>query len=147
MPQRSKFDRPIAYHRAFVGVVGSVNAAVMLSQAVYWSTRTTGVDGWFWKTRDQWEEEIGLSRYEQEGARKLLSQHSFWKEELRNAPAKMHFYVDQDKLDDAVDEWVDRQEWVADIDESIKTVKTKDKTNVPVGGKPANILYTEMTHR
>jgi hypothetical protein len=30
-------DRPIAFHRIFVELTGSVLAAVMLSQAFYWS--------------------------------------------------------------------------------------------------------------
>ena len=88
-------DRPIAFHRVFVKLTGSVTAALMLSQAVYWSKRANSNDeGWFYKTRDQWEEETGLSRYEQESARKALRRLSFWKEDLRGVPAQMHYRVD-----------------------------------------------------
>jgi hypothetical protein len=67
----------------------------MLSQAVYWSKRANSNDeGWFYKTRDQWEEETGLSRYEQESARKALRKLSFWNEELRGVPAQMHYRID-----------------------------------------------------
>ena len=34
-------DRPIAYHRIFARLTGSVHAALMLSQAVYWQNRAT----------------------------------------------------------------------------------------------------------
>ncbi len=88
-------DRPIAFHRVFVKLTGSVTAALMLSQAMYWSKRAnSNNEGWFYKTRDQWEEETGLSRYEQESARKALRRLSFWKEELRGVPAQMHYRID-----------------------------------------------------
>jgi hypothetical protein len=88
-------DRPIAFHRVFVKLTGSVTAALMLSQAVYWSKRANSSnEGWFYKTRDQWEEETGLTRYEQESARKALRKLSFWNEELRGVPAQMHYRVD-----------------------------------------------------
>ena len=92
-------DRPIAFHRVFVKVTGSVTAALLLSQAMYWSKRVnSNNEGWFYKTRDQWEEETGLSRYEQESARKTLRKMQFWKEELRGVPAQMHYRVDMAAL-------------------------------------------------
>jgi hypothetical protein len=93
-------DRPIAYHRCFVTLTGSVTAAVLLSQAVYWSRRTgAGNDGWFWKTGADWEEETGLTRYEQEGARKILRSIGFWEEEKRGIPARLWFRLDLNQLE------------------------------------------------
>lgn len=92
------FDRPIAFQRCFVRLTHSVNAALMLSQAVYWSIRTKNPDGWFWKTQDEWEEETGLTRREQESARKQLRSIGFWDEELRGVPAKLYFHVDKETL-------------------------------------------------
>lgn len=95
-------DRPIAYHRCFVTLTGSVTAAVMLSQAVYWSRRTgAGQDGWFWKTVDEWEEETGLSRYEQETARKILGRITpqFWDEDKRGIPRRLWFRLDLELLE------------------------------------------------
>src|SRR5262245_20990917 len=91
-------DRPIAFHRCFITITGSVNAALMLSQAVYWSNRTSDPDGWFHKTAEEWEEEIGLSRHEQDNARAKLRNTGFWQEVRRGAPATMHFRVDGEVL-------------------------------------------------
>jgi len=90
------FDRPIAFHRIFVDIAGSIAAALMLSQAVYWSTRTKNPAGWFYKTADDWQEETGLTRREQEGARKRLSRFVWWQEDLRkaNGTPTLHFRVD-----------------------------------------------------
>lgn len=65
----------------------------MLSQACYWSQKTTSDDNWFWKTREEWTEEIGLNRTEQENARKLLLKCGFLKEELRGVPARLYYQV------------------------------------------------------
>src|SRR5215472_15196596 len=86
----SCFDRPIAFHRSFVNITGSITAALMLSQLVYWTLRTAE-DEWIFKTREQWFDEIGLSRYEQETARKVLRKCGLIEEKLMKAPAKMHF--------------------------------------------------------
>ena len=84
-------DRPIAYHRCFVTLTGSVTAAVMLSQAFYWSNRTEDPEGWFWKTQEQWTEETGLTRFEQETARKKLRSLGIWEEKREGVPAKLFF--------------------------------------------------------
>jgi hypothetical protein len=86
-------DRPIAFHPVFAKLTRSVNAALLLSQAVYWTKRIPA-GKWFYKTMKEWEEETTLSRHEQEGARKILRQLSFWQEERRGVPAKMYFRVD-----------------------------------------------------
>lgn len=68
-------DRPIAFHRCFVDLAGSVTAALVLSQAIYWQKRILeDRDGWWYKTRSEWMEETGLSRRQQETARKCLKQ-------------------------------------------------------------------------
>lgn len=90
----SILDRPIAFHRCLVEPAGSVDAALMLSQALYWTKRATLPDGWFYKSQKEWEEETGLSRSEQECARRSLSRTDFWQEKLRRVPATLHFRVD-----------------------------------------------------
>ncbi len=93
-------DRPIAFHRCFAELGGSVNAGLMLSQAVYWSQRTKNGDGWFWKTAEEWQEETYLTRTEQATARKQLKRLACWQEELRGVPAKLFYRVDFDALDE-----------------------------------------------
>lgn len=85
---------PIAFHRCLVPVAGSVNGALMLSQAIYWTSKTRDPQGWFYKSQKDWEEETGLSRSEQDIARKLLRSGCFWQEKLRGVPATLYFRVD-----------------------------------------------------
>lgn len=66
-------DRPITFHRCFVDITGSINAALMLSNAVYWTNKLPPErDGWFHKTKEEWTEETGLTIREQDTARQRL---------------------------------------------------------------------------
>jgi hypothetical protein len=70
----------------------------MLSQGIYWSRIKKEEDGWFYKTREEWREETGMKRYEQEQARKLLVETGFWAEQLMGVPAQLYYRVDFEKL-------------------------------------------------
>lgn len=139
------FDRPIAYHRAFVGLGCGITGAVMLSQAVYWSKRT-GSDGWFYKTRDDWFAETGLTRSEQEGARKKLRDIGVLDESLRGVPATLHYRVNFDAIERALSEPKPCQQVggkpAIQLAENLPT--RRRKTSQQVGGKPAN-FHTEIT--
>ena len=93
-------DRPIAFHRIFVELTGSVTAALMLSQAVYWSRRTKDKAGWFYKTQEEWTEETGLSRSETTTARKKLKGFDWWQEDLRKADGAptVHYRINMKSL-------------------------------------------------
>ena len=91
-------DRPIAFHRCFVDPTGSITAALMLSQALYWQQRTKDPDGWWYKTREEWREETGMSRWEQEEARKRLRRVGVLREERRGIPARLWYRVDEGQL-------------------------------------------------
>lgn len=92
-PIQAMLERPVAYHRAFVSLGVGVTGALMLSQAVYWSSRTSDRDGWFYKSQVEWEEETGLTRYEQEGARKKLVKLGLIEERKQGVPCKLFFRV------------------------------------------------------
>jgi len=91
-------DRPIAFQRAFVRIGAGIKGALMLSQAVYWSNRTRDADGWFYKTQEEWEEETGLVRSEQETARKKLTGLKVVHEKKKGVPCKLYYRVDFDEL-------------------------------------------------
>jgi len=67
------FDSPVSFHRCLVPITGGVISALMLSQAI-WTTQSLepSADGWFIRSQEQWSQETGLSRWEQESARRAL---------------------------------------------------------------------------
>ena len=96
------FDRPIAFQRAFVDLGVGITGALMLSQCIYWHGRTSNKDGWFYKSQSDWEAETGMTRREQETARKRLEKAGFLEEIRKGVPAKLYFRVNVDALETAL---------------------------------------------
>jgi len=92
------FDRPIAYHRSFVDFGAGVTGAVLLSQLWYWTSRTKDPDGWIYKTQVEWQEETGLSRHEQDTARKHLREVGVIEEKLASVPARLYYRINVKKI-------------------------------------------------
>jgi hypothetical protein len=144
-------DRPIAYHRIFVDLTGSVTAAVMLSQAVYWSRRTKNAAGWFYKSHVEWTDETGLSRKEQNTARTKLREFDWWQEDKRkaNGAPTIHYrinlnglYRELSALATSSGEIEDEHNTLPDLEQSNvrnRTIECAKSDN------PINIEYTEIT--
>ncbi len=91
---KALIGRPIAFHHSLAELTGSIAAGLLLSQAIYWATRTKDTDGWFYKTQEDWYEETGLTRTEQTKARAKLRSFAFWQEKKRGVPATLYYRVD-----------------------------------------------------
>ena len=84
------FDIPVSFHRCLVPVTGGVTSALMLSQAI-WTTQAleASAGGWFIRSQEQWTQETGLSRWEQETARRALRRAGLLEERRLGMPAKL----------------------------------------------------------
>ena len=148
-------DRPIAFQRVFVKLTDSINAALMLSQAVYWSSRTDDPAGWFWKTQGQWEDETGLTRREQDGARKILDGDGlgFLLEEKRGIPPKIYYRVDLERVNENLERHMHQSAKLdaPSVHESTTLTAPKRQhvcTKTPTRmHQNANLLITETTQR
>lgn len=135
-------DRPIAFQRVFVDVTGSITASLFLSQLVYWNRRTTDPDRWIYKTREEWQEETGMTRYEQETARNKLKNLGILTEELRGLPAKMYYRLEEEILNDILCQLGGGN---PTNKEGENQPTSKVETTQQDGGKPTNIHITETT--
>lgn len=131
------YERQISFHRAYVTFGAGVTGALMLSQAVYWASRTSDPDGWFYKTQQDWEQETGLTRYEQEGARKKLVAAGVMQEKKVGVPCRLFYRADMDLIDSRV-----RSLSAFQYAENPHT--GSGKTSRQARGKPADI-HTEIT--
>ena len=105
------FDLPITFHRCLVRVTGSVTAALMLSQAMAWTEDLASeVEGWFMRSQGDWAEETGLSRWEQETARRVLRNCGLLEERKMGMPARLWFRVNRQRLGAALRELSERRE-------------------------------------
>ena len=90
---------PIVFHRIYVDVTGDILAALWLSYAVYYVTEgiTVSRDGWWSRSQPQWSADTGMSRREQERARRCLRRLALI-EERREPNAPMLFRLDFERL-------------------------------------------------
>ena len=87
-------DLPVSFHRCLVPITGSVTAALLLSQAICTAQEADPAsEGWFRKSQDEWAEDTGLSRWEQETARRVLRDAGFMEERRFGMPAKLWYRV------------------------------------------------------
>ena len=88
---------PIVFNRIYLDITGSVTAALWLAYAVYHVCERQRRPGdWFVRSQAEWCRETGLSRREQENARKRLRHLGVLVEERRpNAPLAYRMDMEQ----------------------------------------------------
>jgi hypothetical protein len=91
----------VSYHPRINRITGSVTATIFMSNLLAWEGHQKDGDGWIYKTRDAIHGETGLTRSEQETARRHLREKGFLEEKLRGVPATMHYRLDLDAINDA----------------------------------------------
>ncbi|WP_395065419.1 hypothetical protein [Paraburkholderia silvatlantica] len=97
--------RPIAFGTHLARITGHPKDAMLLSQLVYWTRRgrdVGGNGGWVHKTREHWFAEMGLSREEQENARRRLRGRNLVMEWRGGRPACLHYRLDVRAMSTAV---------------------------------------------
>ena len=106
-------SKPIAYRADFAKIAGSVTAGVMLSQAYYWTGKSTKHgDGWFEKTGADWNDETGLTDKQQQTARFILEKKGLMHSERKGDRGRMCSRVNHTAVYDALFEYfkaADRQ--------------------------------------
>jgi hypothetical protein len=78
----------LAYHRTLAGIGGGVHAGLLLSRALHLTRlqMRRQLQEWIGSSADVWTEQIGLTRREQEIARRELVRVGVWEETLVGIP-------------------------------------------------------------
>ena len=93
------FDEPIVFQRAYVHLTGSAVAALFLSYAAYTTERLPQeAEHWFKKSADEWRAETGLTRFEQQTARRILRELDILIERRVGLPAELWYKIRLDRL-------------------------------------------------
>lgn len=81
----------VAFHRTLVEVAGGVHGGLMLSRALHLTRLQVRrrLDQWIVSSAARWFEELGLTRREQETARRDLVRAGLWEECLRGIPPSL----------------------------------------------------------
>lgn len=89
-------EKPIAYQPVYAKITGSITSGILLSQIVYWWGAMKEQE--FYKTDDEWCEELSMGFYELRGAKKKLQELKLITIRRAGVPAKTYYELDYDKL-------------------------------------------------
>ena len=81
----------LAYHRTLAGIGGGVHAGLLLSRALHLTRLQSKrqLQEWICNSAAEWTDQIGLTRREQETARKELARAGVWEESLNGIPPRL----------------------------------------------------------
>lgn len=101
--------RSIAYRPALAKLFGGVTAEIFFEQIFYWQDKAENQELGVYKTQAELEEETGLSRKEQETARKKLREIGVLIETHKRLEHRIYFKIDMEKLDEVLSTLADVQ--------------------------------------
>jgi hypothetical protein len=93
---------PIAYFPSLVPMAGSVKAAVLLCQLLYWTPRAKDATGWIYKSQLDLMAETGLSLKEQRQARTELKARQLLEERYERLDHQLWFRVNVEAYNAAI---------------------------------------------
>lgn len=100
--------RPVAYNPLFARILRSPTAAILLSQLLYWWDKGRNPE-WIYKTVNEIKDETGLTEYHQRTAIKKCRDKRILRAKLAGIPAKRHFQIDEENLDNLVNNYLQEQ--------------------------------------
>jgi len=89
-------EKPIAYHRIYSKITGSITAGLLLSQLLYWAKTMEYKE--FYKTDKDFADELGMGLYELKGAKKKLNDLGLVSIKRKGVPAKTYYKVNVEKV-------------------------------------------------
>lgn len=99
------FEEPIVIHRSLLRITTGITPALFLTWAVQLTAEAPeDSDGWLTLTQQDWLHATGLSRYEQESARRSLRQAGFIEERRVGMPARLELRVIASAVTEAIRE-------------------------------------------
>ena len=102
--------RPIAYQPVLAKAFDSVKLGILWSQLYYWHDKGSEKDGWIYKTQHEIYDETGLSRKEQETARKIGRELGVLEERYVKAESRMFYRVDINRAIEVVNKFFSKTE-------------------------------------
>ncbi|MBI4595964.1 MAG: hypothetical protein HY730_06250 [Candidatus Tectomicrobia bacterium] len=114
---------PVAYYPSLVDLTDSLTSTLFMCQLLYWKGKEQDKDGWIYKTQEEIGRETGLSRSEQESARKRLRELGFIEEKFSGLPRKLYYRPCPDKIHSR---WLEVREKKKE-----KTLKNQHNAEIP----------------
>jgi hypothetical protein len=93
-------DKPITFHPALARIAGGAANGLLLSYLCHWALSNTAQDreGWFYQRAEDITENTGLTRYEQDTAKKVLKAAGVIETKVIGVPPITHYKVNIEKI-------------------------------------------------
>ena len=99
----SNFDEVVIYYPHIARMLGSVSAAILLSQLLHWTDNQENSSGWIRKSYDDLIKEIGFKEEEFTVARVGLKRMGILLEQLEDGSPVVYFKIECEQLQKAWD--------------------------------------------
>lgn len=133
--------KPHAYYPNLAKPLGGLTSAIIFSQIFYWQDKATSELG-IYKTRDEFEEETGLTHNEQRTAIKKLVAIGVLRITEKRLEHKTYYKIDEDKLNEILDNFANSKKYSSRDEESLHP----ELYNVDVGETiKSSSFYQEIT--
>ena len=118
--------------RVYMDITGNIKSALFLSQCVYWADKMGRA---FYKSHKDWENEIGLSRYDIDNARKECKGIVITKLRKANGSPTLHYAVDWKRLYEEIEKLANgfaenSQMDLLETDKSLTETTTETTTDI-----------------
>lgn len=115
----------------YIRITKDYPSAALLNQMIYWSDRTSRKDGYFYKSYNEWYEELHLTEYQVRRATNKLKSFGFVETALKkaNGAPTLHYKVDTKE----VSEWI------------LKKLKNGNLRNLRMDSEETQESLTEIT--
>jgi len=130
--------RPVAYQPLVAKTFGSVPLAVLWSQLYYWHDKGRDPNGWIYKTVEDLYDETGLTRRNQETARRLGKKLGVIETKVMGMPATVHYKINIDKMIELIAEQCELPEETPE-----EKPKEEKKPGKKKYGEFKNVLLTD----
>ena len=140
MRSMSGQENSLVIPRVYIEFTGSLQAALLLNQLVYWHDKGTRGDGWIYKSYDQWTEETTLSKYHVRQAAKQFQEKGFLETKVMKVQGDpvLHYKLDPEKLEQVFADFL-REQW------KVKNL-TKENTD-PENGSKMGVSFTNESEK
>lgn len=104
-------ERIITTPKIYVELLGDYNTAILLNQIIFWSDKSKRKDGYFFKTYDEWEEELCLTKYQVRRSTEKLKKLGFVETKIKkaNGSPTLHYKFDSEVFADSIVEFIDNR--------------------------------------
>lgn len=129
--------------KIFINIFGEIETALVFSQMIYWSDR--GKDGWFYKTYEEWREELGIKEWKMRQIIGTFRGMNLIETDFRKVgdTPKLHFRIKMDGVVEKITSFIGGE--IELEGEETSESENSDPANIEGSYDPANIEGSDPT--